>query len=157
MRQEKGLMPLGKVSEIELIYRSKLKPSERPTIRTSRDAFVIFHAHFDKDKMELIEEFFAMFLNRANKVLGVYKVSSGGITGTVADPRLIFAAAVKIGAVYILLCHCHPSQNLQASKADIELTRKIKQGANLLELRLLDHLIVTKTEGYYSMMDEGKI
>ena len=157
MRQEKELKPIGKVSEIELVYRSKVKPSDRPIVKTSRDAFDIFYAHYDPDKMELVEEFLAMFLNRANKVLGIYKLSSGGLTGTVADPRLLFAAAIKLGACSIILCHNHPSQNRQASKADIELTQKTKQGADLLDLKLLDHLIITKTEGYRSMMDEGEI
>ncbi|MBS1975507.1 MAG: JAB domain-containing protein, partial [Bacteroidetes bacterium] len=111
MKQEKGLQPMGKVAEIELVYRSKLKSSDRPIIRTSRDAYNIFYAHYDKNKMELVEEFYAMFLNRANKVLGVYKVSSGGITGTVADPRLLFTAAIKLGSCFIIMCHNHPSQN----------------------------------------------
>lgn len=97
-----------------------------------------------------------MFTNRANKVLGIYEVSTGGIAGTVADPKLIFVAALKVGASGVILSHNHPSGNLTASQADIELTRKIKEGGRLLEIQLLDHVILT-SEGYFSFADEGLV
>ncbi|MBL7870526.1 MAG: JAB domain-containing protein, partial [Cyclobacteriaceae bacterium] len=97
-----------------------------------------------------------MLTNRANKVLGIFEVSTGGISGTVADPKLIFAAAIKAAASGIILSHNHPSGNLQPSQADIDLTRKIKEAGRFLEIQLLDHIIIT-TEGYYSFADEGLI
>lgn len=95
-----------------------------------------------------------MFLNRANKVLGILEASSGGISGTVADPRLVFVAALKANASNIIISHNHPSGNLNPSKADEELTQKIKQAGQLLDIKLFDHIIVT-SEGYYSFADEG--
>src|SRR5450755_3332467 len=94
-----------KVSEIELIYRSKVKASERPRIRDSKEAYTLLMFHWDLNKIELLEEFKVIFLNQANKVLGIFNVSSGGITGTVADPRLIFSAALKASACNIMLAH----------------------------------------------------
>jgi DNA repair protein RadC len=88
--------------------------------------------------------------------LGIFEVSSGGITGTVADPKLIFVAALKSGACGLVLSHNHPSGNLQPSQADIELTKRIKEGGKLLDIQLLDHLIIT-SEGYCSFSDEGII
>ena len=101
-----------------------------------------------------MEQFKVLLLNRANKVLGIFEVSSGGSTGTVADPKLIFAAAIKANACGIILAHNHPSGNLQPSQADIDLTKRMKEGGRLLEIQVLDHIIVT-TEGYYSFADEG--
>ncbi len=95
-----------------------------------------------------------LLLNRANKVLGVYEVSTGGISGTVADPRLIFVAALKANACSLIISHNHPSGNLKPSRHDEELTAKIKQAGEFLDIKLLDHLIVTP-EAYYSFGDEG--
>jgi DNA repair protein RadC len=143
-----------KVSEIELIYKSKVKASERPRIRDSREAYTLLINHWDPDKIELLEEFKVIFLNQANKVLGIFNVSSGGITGTVADPRLIFSAALKASACNIMLAHSHPSGNLKPSRADEELTNKLKNAGQFLDIRVLDHLIVTRDQ-YFSFADEG--
>lgn len=95
-----------------------------------------------------------MYLNRAHKILGVVALSKGGITGTVADTRLILAAALKTGCTAFCMCHNHPSSNLQPSQADIDLTKKVKAAANLFEIQLLDHVILTSTS-HYSFADEG--
>ena len=89
-------------------------------------------------------------------MLGIYEVSTGGMTGTVADPKLIFVAALKACACSIMLVHNHPSGNLKPSRQDEELTHKIKEGAKLLDIILLDHLIISN-ESYFSMQDEGFI
>jgi DNA repair protein RadC len=104
--------------------------------------------------MELVEQFKVMLTNRANKVLGICEVSTGGVSGTVADPKVVFAAAIKAGASGFILAHNHPSGNLNASQADIGLTRKMREGGKLLEIQLLDHIIMT-SEGYFSFADEG--
>lgn len=143
-----------KIAEIELIYRSKVKPSLRPQISTSYDAYDLLANTWDDSKLEFIEQFKILLLNRANKVIGIFEVSSGSSTGTVADPKLIFAAAIKANACGIILAHNHPSGNVKPSSADIELTKKIKQAGTFLEIQVLDHLIVT-SEGYFSFADEG--
>ena len=146
----------NQVSEIDLIYRSKVKASERPQIKTSKDAADLLRHLWSEDKIDFVEQFKVLFLNRANKVLGIFGVSTGGVTGTVADPKLIFVAALKSNACGIIISHNHPSGNLKPSKPDEDLTQKIKQAGLFLDIKLLDHIIVT-SEGYYSFADEGII
>ena len=143
------------VAEIELIYKSKVKASERPKVTTSHDAFKLFKQNWDENKIEFIEQFKVLFLNRNNKVLGIFEVSTGGVTGTVADPKIIFAAALKVNACNIILCHNHPSGSLKPSMADEQLTQKIKEAGKYLDLPVIDHLIITSEDSYYSFADEG--
>src|SRR5688572_1522596 len=131
------------VAEIQLTYKSDVKPSLRSKISSSRDAYNVLLENWDTSKIEFVEQFKVLLLNRANKVLGIFEVSSGCSTGTVADPKLIFAAAIKANACGIILAHNHPSGNLNPSQADIELTKKMKEGGKLLEMQVLDHVIVT--------------
>ena len=156
MEESMKSIALSQIAEVELMYKSKVKASERPKVSHSRDAYIIFKNTWDENKIELQEQFKVMLLNRANKVLGIYELSTGGITGTVADPKLIFVAALKAGACNIMLVHNHPSGNLKPSRQDEDLTHKIKQGGKLLDIVLLDHLIIS-SEGYFSMQDEGFI
>ena len=114
----------SKVAEVELVYKTKVKASERPLITTSKDCYETLLKVWDQNKIEFQEEFKVLLLNRANRVTGVYKASAGGITGTVADPRLILAAAIKSLSVSIILAHNHPSGNLKPSRTDEELTAK---------------------------------
>ncbi len=123
-------------------------------ITCSVDIYGLLEQNWDKGKLEFVEQFKVLLLNRANKVLGLYELSTGGVAGTVADPKLIFVAALKACASAIILCHNHPSGNLQPSAADIQLTKKIKEGGSLLDIAVLDHIILT-SEGYYSFADEG--
>jgi DNA repair protein RadC len=102
------------------------------------------------------EEFWIVLLNRANKIISVEPISSGGITGTVVDTRILFSSALKSNAISIILSHNHPSGSLRPSAADEELTRKIRDAGKLLDVQLLDHLIISES-GYYSFADEGKI
>lgn len=142
------------LEEVELIYRRKIKASARPLITNSADINRILAQVWNQDKIDLLEEFKVLFLNRANRIIGVMDVSAGGITGTVADPRIILAAAVKCCAVSLILAHNHPSGNLKPSRADEQLTVKIKEAANWLDMAVLDHIIIS-SEGYYSFSDEG--
>lgn len=142
------------VAEIQLTYKSDVKPSQRPKINGSKDAYNVFLENWDDSKIEFVEQFKVLLLNRANKALGVFEVSSGSSTGTIADPKLIFAAAIKANACGIILAHNHPSGNLQPSQADIDLTKKVKDGGKLLEIQVVDHLIITR-EGFYSFVNEG--
>jgi DNA repair protein RadC len=145
---------LFEVAEIQLSYKSKVKASLRPKITSSRDAYEVLNKYWDENKIEFVEQFKVLLLNRANKVIGLYEVSTGTTTHTVADPRLIFASAIKANACGIILAHNHPSGNLSASQADIQLTTKMKDGGKLLEIQVLDHIIIT-SESYFSFADEG--
>ncbi|MEC4094990.1 JAB domain-containing protein [Myroides odoratimimus] len=143
-------------SEIELIYKSKVKASERPKIESSYSAFEIALKAWDENKIELLEQFKVLMLSNNNKVLGVLEISSGGITGTVVDLRLIFAALLKAKATAFIIVHNHPSGKLNPSEADKQITAKIKQASQILDIALLDHLIITP-ESYYSFADKGVI
>jgi len=142
------------IAEVDLIYKSKVKASERPGIKTSKDAWTILQNNWDVNKIDFIEQFKVILLNRANKVLGILKASSGGVTGTLVDPKVVFVAALKANACGIIISHNHPSGNLKPSLKDQQITAKLKNGAELLDISLLDHLIIT-SEGYLSFADEG--
>src|SRR5690606_4426305 len=142
------------VAEIQLTYKTKVKPSQRPKITSSKDAYEVLLANWDEDKLEFVEQVKVLLLNRANKVLGIYEVSTGGGSGTVADPKLVFAAAIKANASAMILAHNHPSGQIKPSQADINLTKKMVAGGKLLEIPVLDHVIVTGEESY-SFADEG--
>lgn len=145
-----------KVAEIELIYRSKVKAKERVQVSSSSAAFQIFNEYWDHNKIEFQEEFKILLLNRRNQALGIYNISKGGVAGTVVDVKMIFSAALKAHASYIILCHNHPSGNLSPSRQDIGLTKKVYEAGRLLDIGVLDHLILT-SEGYTSLADKGYI
>jgi DNA repair protein RadC len=150
-----GLIPKEGIPEIKIRYNRSSK-TFLGKVTNSKDSYDFLKKVFDKNTIQLQESFVVLYLNRANQILGYYKHSVGGIAGTVADPRIIFATGVASASSGIILSHNHPSGNLIPSQADIDLTRKIKEGGRLLEIQLLDHLIVTKA-GYYSFADEGLI
>ena len=102
----------------------------------------------------MVEQFKVLLLNRSNRVLGLVNVSSGGVSGTVADPKIIFVAALKANACALIICHNHPSGNVKPSRADEELTQKIKLAGSFLDIKLLDHLILSE-EAYFSFSDGG--
>jgi DNA repair protein RadC len=142
------------LSEIHVSYKPGLVSSK--TISTSKEAFEILATLFPKDTICLQEQFVVLYLNRANRLLGSYQLSIGGITGTIADVRLILSVALKTLATGLILAHNHPSGNLKPSEADKQITNKIRQAAKLLDIELIDHIIIS-SEGYYSFMDEGVI
>jgi DNA repair protein RadC len=142
------------VAEVQLTYRPKVKASNRPKVTSSKDTFSLVRERWNLDTLEFVEEFKIVLLNRASRVLGVVPISSGGLNYTVADPKMIFAAALKAVASSIVLIHNHPSGNLKPSQADINLTHKMQSAGELLDITVLDHLIIS-SEGYYSFADEG--
>ncbi|MFD2941804.1 JAB domain-containing protein [Flavobacterium notoginsengisoli] len=144
------------VCEIDLVYKTKVKSSERPHITSSRCAYHLIRDCWDPGKIEFLEQFKVLLLNQSNRVLGIYQASSGGITGTVVDIRLLFAAALKAGAVGLIIAHNHPSGTLIPSNPDKQITRKIAQAGELLDIKLLDHIIIT-SESYYSFADQGAL
>ncbi len=154
MESVNGTAVWNTVAEVELSYKTKVKPSERPKVNSSKDACDILLKSWDESKIEFIEQFKILLLNTGGKVLGIMDVSTGGVTGTVADPKVIFIAALRANAAAIILSHNHPSGNLQPSGQDMALTHKINEGGKLLDIAVRDHIIIT-TEGYYSFADEG--
>lgn len=144
---------MKQLSEITINYSSRVKISSLPKVVSSKDAEVQFRAIWS-DKMQYLEEVYILLLNRANKVLGFTKVSSGGTSATVVDTKIIFQSALKANASSIIMGHNHPSGNLQPSEQDIKLTKGLKDAGKTMEIPLLDHLIITQ-EGYYSFADEG--
>lgn len=156
MEQQMNLYSLNMVAEVELVYKSKVKPSERPLVKSAKECYGLLRLTWDENKIEFVEQFKVVLLNRAQRVLGIYELSTGGVSGTIADPKLIFMAALKANACNIILSHNHPSGNLKPSRADEELTRKIKEAGKYLDIKVIDHIIVT-SEGYYSFADEGLI
>jgi DNA repair protein RadC len=153
-----SLEQLNNVSEIEIVYRKKTccKLSERPLVQSSEDVYKIFHYYWNHDLIDLLEEFKVLFLNRANRVLQIFTVSKGGVVGTVADPRVILGAALKVGACAICMAHNHPSGSIKPSNSDEALTKKIKEAAQTHDIKLLEHIILT-SEGYFSFADDGLI
>ena len=142
------------IAEVQLIYKSKVPASQRRKITCSKDASDIFKENWSSDTLQYYEEFKILLLNRSNAVLGILAVSKGGVSGTVTDVRIVFQAALKSNASGIIVCHNHPSGNLNPSESDTKITQKIKEAGNLLDIQLLDHLIIND-EDYYSFADNG--
>ena len=142
-----------KVSELKASYQTKIKIENSPKIHTSKDAYVLLKNYY-LPYIEFKEVFMLLLLNQSNRVKGVYKVSEGGISGTVVDPREIFAIALKTLSTQLILAHNHPSGNDHPSQTDIQLTRRLKEGGKLIDINILDHIILTKNR-YYSMGDDG--
>ena len=145
---------INKVAEIELSYKSKVKSSDQPQITDSNSAYKILLENWS-EQIEVQEEFNILLLNHANRVMGFVNISKGGRSSTIIDAKIVFAAALKGNCTSILLSHNHPSGTLCPSLKDIEVTKKLEEGAKLLDLSILDHLIITPY-GYYSFKDEGK-
>ena len=141
------------VAEITVSY--KPCKAHKPLIKSSDDAYFHLLKFFPEDTIALYETFVVGYLNRANRLIGIYELSKGGITGTVADPRLVLSVDLKCAATGIILAHNHPSGNLQASNADKEITQKIKNACEYLDIKLLDHLIIVPDDAYFSFADEG--
>lgn len=152
----KAQTSLFQVSEIKISYLPKFKAVERPKVMTSKDAYEILYNNWDPGMIEFREQMKVLLLNRANHVLGIYDVSTGGQAGTVCDPKIVFATALKANAASLILSHNHPSGNLKPSQQDVQLTKKIVDAGKMLDLFVIDHLIITK-RGYYSFGDEGLI
>jgi DNA repair protein RadC len=141
-----------KIPEIQISLRYKGKKAERFKITDSKSVATLARTVFDADTIEWHETMFAIYLNRANEVLGFFKIASGGTNCVLCDPKLVFTAALNCGANSLILTHNHPSGNAFPSESDKAITKQIKAGAELLDMHLLDHVIVTK-ESYYSFAD----
>ncbi len=140
------------IAALELGRRRKdSEPEKRVKITDSQTAFDVIYPHLGDLNHE---EFWVIFLNRANAVIGKQNISKGGVSGTVVDPKVVFKMAVQFPASGIILAHNHPSGNLKPSQADHQLTRKLKEAGKALDIPVLDHLIIGERD-YFSFVDEG--
>ncbi|QDW18947.1 DNA repair protein RadC [Flavobacterium sp. KBS0721] len=167
-----SLNGLGKMSVSQLINFKGIGEAKAITIiaalelgrrRRAEDAVDLVKVTSSKKVFEMMqpiigelthEEFWVLFLNNSNKIISKSQLSKGGITGTIVDARLVFKLALENGATGLILCHNHPSGNLQPSDADKEITKKLKLAGESLDVKVLDHLIITESK-YYSFVDEG--
>ncbi|WP_192085366.1 JAB domain-containing protein [Algoriphagus sp. Y33] len=156
MKTQERKIDLFEVAEIKLSYSAKVKASLRPRVESSRQVYEVFAKAWDQDRIEFVEDFKVMLLSRANRVLGIVTISSGGTAGTIVDVKLVYAAAIKSNSSSVILAHNHPSGNLLPSEQDKRLTQRVKEAGRILDIPVLDHVIMT-AEGYYSFADEGEL
>ncbi len=153
----KGVGPAKAISILAALElgrrRAGMRTSGKTPIKSSETVYKLFHPLMGDLEHE---EFWLLMLNRANRVLGRHKVSQGGLSGTVIDTRIILKKALDNLASSIIVCHNHPSGNKQPSDADVKITEKLKKAAEMLEIKLLDHVIIAD-KSYFSFADEGLI
>lgn len=145
-------MEENNICEIKVSYINDSK--DKTKISGSNMAYKLFLDSWNKGTIQLQEEFKILLLNRANQVLGIYFLSKGGVSGTLVDPKLVFSVALKCNASGIIMAHNHPSGNLNPSENDKALTKKLISAGNFLDIKILDHIILT-SGGFFSFSDEG--
>lgn len=140
------------LAEMQITYHSKkkfdLKISDSGQVND-------FLKSIWSDKIQMQEEFCVIYLNKANRILGWARVSTGGLAGTIADTRIIFGIAVKSLASAVILAHNHPSGNLKPSQSDKNITEQLIRAGKILDVIVLDHLIITPEGNYFSFADNG--
>ena len=145
------------ITEIDIVYKKKVKSSDLPVIINSARASEILRSIWS-DKIELCEEFILLLLNNSNKCLGWVKISQGGMSGTVVDYKIILACAIKSAATGIMISHNHPSGNINPSQADIHCTKRLNECCKMFDIKLIDHVILSgDTDSYYSFADNGDL
>lgn len=142
------------LNEIPVSYSTP--QTTKPQIKSSLQVYEMVKKHWNPNHLELHEEFKVIFLNQGNRVLGIYDLAKGGISQCTVDVRLIFSIALKVNSSGIMLVHNHPSGNLTPSAPDTAITKNIREIGVLMNIKLLDHLIITK-ENYYSFADHGDL
>ncbi|PIB38289.1 RadC family protein [Maribacter sp. 4G9] len=145
----------SQVNEIKVSYKERITSPFWLKIQSSKDVAKMLIETWDSDTIGLHESFKVVLLNNSNKVKGIYQLSKGGITATIIDIRLLFAVVLKSLSVAIILTHNHPSGKLNASQADRDITDKIKRAAELLDIKVLDHILIAPNGDYYSFADNG--
>lgn len=143
----------GKPVMVGEVYTDYVRPTVCPKISASRDAFEILS--IDWVGSDHVESFKVLFLSRANEVVAKITPFTGGVAGVVADPKVIFQKALAANASGFIVAHNHPSGNRNPSQADLDLTKKLKEAGKVLDIQLLDHIIMSGDDKYYSFADEG--
>ncbi|HTI11725.1 MAG TPA: JAB domain-containing protein [Puia sp.] len=142
------------VTEIELVYRNKQNPRDRPIVRNSRNAYDLFLMSWNMNRINLVEDFKILLQDRRCACLGIAPIASGSINECLVDPKIVFGIALKAKASALTLAHNHPSGCVQPSQPDMTLTRQFKMAGEFLNIRVNDHLIITPRD-YYSFADKG--
>lgn len=150
MKSYKSEMP-------ELIINYKKSEFKKVKISSSGDCYALLKDLFNPNTIDYFETVQVLYLNKANNTIGWQMVSQGGIDSSIVDIRIILGTALKIGATSIILSHNHPTGRTIPSDSDNKLTIKLKEACKIMEMSLLDHLIITSDNGYYSYADEGII
>lgn len=140
------------VAELLVSYSPHIVSAQK--ISNSRESYSLITNYWNLDTIEMLEEVKVILLNKANKVLGIFDLSKGGICSSIIDVKIVLSIALKTLATGIIIVHNHPSANLTPSKADIDITQKLKYACKVIEIVLLDHLIISK-EDYFSFADDG--
>lgn len=158
LKQLMGFKGIGEAKAVSIIAAMELgrrrrseEALEKVKITSSNSVFELLQPVLGE---LLHEEFWILYLNNANKIIEQFQISKGGITGTLVDVRITLRKALEVGAVSLILAHNHPSGNLNPSEADKQLTRKLKTASESLDIKILDHIIVTE-KSYFSFADEG--
>jgi len=160
MAKKKDLPDFDKhftVSEVSLKYKPEIAIYGKAKLNNSMNLYNVFSKVFDADTIGHRESFYALYMNRAFKGLGVMKVSEGGLVGTVVDFKMIIQAALRLNACRIALCHNHPSGQLNASVEDLKVTKAFITACNTMEIDFTDHLIISPAGDYISFMDHNLI
>lgn len=150
-------LTINLVAELEVKYVPKRGRKPYGEIRTSDDAFKILYPLFNPDTIRLQEQFIVLYLNNASSVIGYFNCSKGGTTGTCVDTKIILSVALRCVAQSIIIAHNHPSGKLIASTSDKMITASLKQAAELMGITLMDHLVVSGDNEYFSFADYGII
>jgi DNA repair protein RadC len=143
------------LNEITVLYERKSIELERNKIKCSQDVIGLLKEVYEKNKISYQEEVIVLYLKSSDKLIGYQKLCSGGLTSAVIDVRLIFSTALKTLATGIIISHNHPSGNINPSKTDELITKKIVEAGKLLDINVLDHIIVNPDFEYFSFADEG--
>lgn len=144
-----------KVNEIKVSYKQRIPANQWPKIENSQDAASLLHGSWDQDTIALFETFKVMVLNNGNRVKAILQLSHGGMTAAIVDVRLLFGMVLKVAGTAIVLAHNHPSGTQNPSQADKQLTAKIQKAGQILDIRILDHIILTPDGKHYSLADNG--
>lgn len=144
------------LTEVEISYSTHCPQSKLPQVCSSTDAYQILNTIWSKHRAYK-EEFYCLFLNRSNRVLGYHLLSIGGTTSCLVDVKILVQLAIRTNSHGVIIAHNHPSGNLNPSQSDQKLTAKLKTALNYFDISLLDHLILDDGFGYFSMADEGEL
>lgn len=144
-----------KIPQIRLSYVADMIV-EKPEIFNSSSIADFFRETYEEGEIDYRESFKVAYLNHAHKLIGIHTLSVGGTAATVVDKKILFSGALLANASFIILCHNHPSGSLRPSPQDDSLTRNLVEAGKILDIRVMDHVIVT-SNGYYSYNDEGQI
>jgi len=140
--------------EFTIGWKTSNKKLQKKVVKDSEIAYKYIKEFYDEETIELFETAYVIVLNQANKILGIHKLSEGGLTSTIIDVRKVILATILMNGKAAIIAHNHPSGNLTFSKSDLDITKRLKEALKVCELELLDHILIT-TEGYKSIADEG--